>query len=136
MRTPRYEAAQRALAVAQNARRETGYIRERVQGLVDDKNTDPDGYTSEQVHTTVGRVRDQGVHVTRNSVRYSLQAGRNFFRRQRYQQAMRVGRSAGGYMRKASMITMKTAVDGAKALATAVIAGGWLADLVVIVVML
>ena len=136
MRTPRYEAAQRALAVAQNARRETGYIRERVQGLVDDKNTDPDGYTSEQVHTTVGRVRDQGVHVTRNSVRYSLQAGRNFFRRQRYQQAMRVGRSAGGYMRKASMITMKTAVAGAKALATAVFAGGWIAVLVVIVVSL
>lgn len=136
MKTPNYKSAQRAFAIGRNARRRTGYIRERVQGLVDDKNADPDEYASEQVETTVGRVRDRGVYTTRKGVRYSVQAGRNLFRRQRAQQAMRVGRSAGGYMRKVSMITMKTAVAGAKALAAAVFAGGWVAVLVVIMVSL
>lgn len=124
MKTPNYKSAQRAFAIGRNARRRTGYIQERVQGLVDDKNTAPDGYASEQVHTTVGRVRDRGVHAARKGARYSMQAGRNLFRRQKAQQAMRAGRCAGRYMRKASMITMKTAVAGAKALATAVFAGG------------
>lgn len=128
--------AQRAFATGRHLRRQIAYTQGQVCSLADERGRNPDEYARAQVETNDRRVGAHGERVVRQGGKRAVQAWRNLFRRRRAQQSMRMGRSVISCLGKLAMATMKTAAVGAKALATAVFAGGWIAVLVVIVVSL
>lgn len=123
------KAVKRVTATGRRGKETVSYAQKWVDQLGKGDQSGEATYATDQVEQVTGYVARRGQTVAAGGATRATETGRALFRRKR---AVQQGKKTAEYTTKVIVNSVKKAVAGAKSLATAIFAAGWVAVLVVV----